>query len=221
MGFRAVLLGIWDPKKDDEIKGVAELILQFHYTLALAVVIGNEGLIDNRYTIEDLQRAAVKLRSLLPATISVPFTTSEPIGEYGLKELREFGDFLAPNIHPAVDQENLDPLIAAEWVKRRAQALAMVGKKPVLVKETGIPNGGTWGYTPEVQQEFWREYRKGGPFVQTTGTSWISYAAAFEAFDMLWKAERTGLPIESHWGLLDAKRRPYPAFEVWQSAGKE
>ncbi|CAK0770099.1 Exo-beta-1,3-glucanase [Gammaproteobacteria bacterium] len=217
LGFRAVLLGIWDPKQDDEIKGVAEMILQFHYTLALAVVIGNEGLIDNRYTIADLQLAAEKLQALLPAGLFVPFTTSEPISEYGLKELREFGDFLAPNIHPAVDQDSVDPLLAAEWVKRRALALRIIGKKPVFVKETGVPNGGMLNYTPQVQQLFWQEYRQGPHFVYTDGAPWISYAAAFEAFNMPWKAEKTGLPIEGRWGLLDTERRRYPAFDVWQS----
>ena len=51
-GYKAVLLGIWNPKSDVEIKGVAELVNQFHDKLALAVVVGNEGLIDNRYSLD-------------------------------------------------------------------------------------------------------------------------------------------------------------------------
>jgi exo-beta-1,3-glucanase (GH17 family) len=219
LGFRAVLLGIWDPKRDDELTGVAELIAQFHDKLALAVVIGNEGLIDNRYTVEDLQRAAVRLQTLLPAGVVIPFTTSEPVGEYGLSAVREFGEFLAPNIHPALDQDNLDPPAAATWVRRRAQAVGIVGRKPVLVKETGVPNGGAPGYTPETQQVFWQKYLHGGRFVQPAGEPWISYGAAFEAFDMSWKAAKSGVPIEGHWGLLDSRRRHYPAFEVWQRGG--
>ncbi len=215
-GYQAVLLGIWNPKQDEEIKEVAAVIAQFHKQLALAVVIGNEGLIDNRYSIEDIQSAANKLRVLLPPGIDIPFTTSEPVGEYGLAAVIKFGDFLAPNIHPAVDQDSVEPAAAAAWVKQRAHALVTVGKKPVLVKETGVPNGGTPGYTPETQRAFWREYLQGGRFVQTASEPWISYAAAFEAFDMPWKAEKSGLPIEGHWGLLDAKRQRYSAFEAWQ-----
>ena len=217
-GYRAVVLGIWNPNKDEEIKATAKLISQFHEELALAVVIGNEGLIDNRYSVEDILSAAKKLQALLPSGVTIPFTTSEPVGEYGLPALINFGDFLAPNIHPAVDQESVDPPVAVEWVKKRARALATVGKKPVLVKETGIPNGGTPAFTPETQRVFWQEYLKNGRFLQVAGQPWISYAAAFEAYDMRWKAETSGLAIEGHWGLLDAKRQYYPAFEEWQNA---
>ena len=216
LGFQAALLGIWDPKKDEEIKGVADLIAQFHGKLALAVVIGNEGLIDNRYTITDVQHAAKKLQALLPVGVEVPFTTSEPIGEYGLTELREFGAFLAPNIHPAVDQDGVDPKAAAEWVRKRANTLAKVGKKPVLVKETGIPNGGLPSYTPDVQQAFWKAYLQSGRLAQTENEAWVSLAAAFEAYDMPWKAEKSGLPIEGRWGLLNVKRGEYPAFAAWR-----
>lgn len=181
------------------------------------MVIANEGLIDNRYSVEDIHSAAKKLRALLPAGVKIPFTTSEPIGEYGLAAVINFGEFLAPNIHPAVDQDLVDPAAAAAWVKKRAHALATVGKKPVLVKETGVPNGGLPAYTPETQRAFWREYSQGEGFVQTAGEPWISYAAAFEAFDMPWKAEKSGLPIEGHWGLLDTRRQRYPAFEEWQN----
>lgn len=216
LGFRAVLLGIWNPKSDEEIQNATQLIRQFHAQLALAVVIGNEGLIGNRYTLADIQGAAAKLRALLPAGAIIPFTTSEPIGEYGLSGIRDFGEFLAPNIHPAVDQDSVDPVAAAEWVRSRAQALVRVGEKPVLVKETGLPNGGSPGYTPALQKAFWTAYLQRGRLILSDGEPWVSLAAAFEAYDMPWKAKKSRLSIEGHWGLLDAKRRPYLAFEVWR-----
>ncbi len=216
-GYKAVLLGIWNPKSDVEIKGVAELVTQFHDKLALAVVIGNEGLIDNRYTLEDVQAAVKKLRALLPTKTIIPFATSEPVSEYGLAALREIGDFLAPNIHPAIDQNSVDPPAAVAWVKKRAQALATIAKKPVIVKETGVPNG-TASYTPEAQRAYWHEYLQGGNFVQADNSPWLSFAAAFEAFDMPWKAETSKMPIEGHWGLFNNKRVAYPAFEEWRRA---
>jgi hypothetical protein len=42
------------------------LIKTFHQQLALAVVIGNEGLLRNRYSLQDIQAAAEKLHLLLP-----------------------------------------------------------------------------------------------------------------------------------------------------------
>jgi len=213
-GFKAVLLGIWDPKSEKEIADMAEMIRQYCEKLALAVVIGNEGLIDNRYSIEDVQQAALRLKALIPADAAIPVTTSEPVGEYGWKPLREFGEFLAPNIHPAIDQEGMDPAAGAAWVKERANALASAAKKPVLVKETGLPNGGAFSYTPETQLRFWQAYLRDGRLIRVNAVNtWISFAALFEAFDTPWKAERTGMPIEGHWGFLDVKRRPYPVFE--------
>ena len=132
-----------------------------------------------------------------------------------MPSLLKFGEFLAPNIHPAVDQEKVEPNSAAEWVRKRGLALAKAGKKPVLVKETGIPNGGLPGYTPQLQQAFWTAYLQNGRLLKVEGGVWVSLAAAFEAFDMPWKAEQSGLPIEGHWGLLNSKRTPYPAFDVW------
>jgi len=220
LGYRGALLGLWNPKARREIEAAAETIRQFHSKLALAVVIGNEGLIDNRYTTADIEQAAGQLLALLPPEIAIPVTTSEPIGEYGLPELRSFGDFLAPNIHPAIDLEGADPAAGAVWVRKRAQTLAAVAGKPVLVKETGMPNGGGPRHTPDSQRQFWEAYLREGPLavIDTPVRTWISYAAAFEAFDMQWKAEKTGSLIEGHWGFLNASRKPYPVFETWSLA---
>ena len=215
-GFKAVLLGIYKPESDEEIKCVADLVAKFHKQLALAVVIGNEGLIDNRYTLKDVEQAAKKLHSLLPTDVVIPFSTSEPVSEYGMDSLVAFGDFLAPNIHPAVDQDKVEPNSAAQWVRKRGLALARVGKKPVLVKETGVPNGGLPSFTPKLQQAFWGAYLQEGRLLKADGGYWVSLAAAFEAFDMPWKAEKSGIAIEGHWGLLDNKRNPFPAFDVWR-----
>jgi exo-beta-1,3-glucanase (GH17 family) len=217
LGYRAVLLGIWDPTSVAETEGVARLTERYYGTLALAVVIGNEGIIDHRYGYDDLDAAAERLRALLPAGVQVPLSTSEPIGDYGFSRLRQFGSFLAPNIHPAIDRTTLDPAGAAAWVRDRAATLARVAGKPVLVKETGIPNGGGIGFTPARQRDFWQAYLDGGRLVPVPAASeaWVSFAAAFEAFDAPWKAEKTETPFEGRWGLLTQDRRPYPAYDVW------
>ena len=218
LGYKAAVIGLWNPKDANEIDGVAKTVSRFYPDLALAVVIGNEGLIENRYSLGDLGQAAERLRALLPAGVAVPLSTSEPIGEYGIMELRAFGDFLAPNVHPAIDQEGSDPATAAAWVRRRARALATVAGKPVLVKETGLPNGGRPAYSPETQRLFWQAYERGG-WLDEAGLpahAWVSFAAAFEAFDLPWKAERSGMPIEGHWGFLNVDREPYPAFDQWR-----
>ena len=215
LGYRAVLLGLWDPKDEAEFTGIAQLIEAWHEKLALGLIVGNEGIIDNRYTYDDLDAAVRRLKALLPASARVPVATSEPIGDYGFERLRRFGDFLAPNIHPAIDQTALDPGAAARWVSQQAAVLARVAGKPVLIKETGIPGGGGAGFTPERQRDFWQSYLDDGRLAPVNGT-WVSRAAAFEAFDAPWKAEKTAAPFEGRWGLMSPARRPYPAFEVWR-----
>lgn len=220
LGYRAVLLGIWDPRSEAEIAGNASLIRRWQGRLALAVVIGNEGINDNRYGIADLPRARDRLRALAgPVAGGVPVSTSEPAGDYGWPPLLAFGDFLAPNIHPAIDQAALAPDAAVAWVRGRAKAIASAAGRPVLVKETGVPNGGAPGFTPERQRAFWAAWLAAGRLAPIDGgPSFASYAAAFEAFDAPWKAEQLRDPIEGHWGLMNAERRPYPAFTSWKAA---
>jgi exo-beta-1,3-glucanase (GH17 family) len=213
-GYRAVLLAIWDPLSEAEVSGVAELLQRYREVLALAVCIGNEGINDNRYRIEDLIAARARL-----AAGAVPVTTSEPAGDYGWRPLRDFGDFLAPNIHPAIDREGLDAEQAVAWVRARAEAIALLARKLVLVKETGVPHAGAAGFTLEGQRSFWAEWLAHGRLAKVGEPSTIvSYAAAFEAFDAPWKAVRLGSPIEGSWGLMSAERVPHPAFLAWAAA---
>jgi exo-beta-1,3-glucanase (GH17 family) len=219
LGYRAVLLGIWDPSSQGEIEGVADVVRRFNSRLALAVCIGNEGINDNRYDIDDLGRARDRLRALFGREQTLLVTTSEPAGDYGWPPLRAFGDFLAPNVHPAIDQETLAPDAAVAWVRERAEAIARVAGKPTLVKETGLPNGGSPAQTPERQRAFWSEWLARGRLTAVDQESaFVSFAAAFEAFDSPWKAAAQQNPMEGRWGLMTADRRPYPAFVAWIQA---
>lgn len=216
--YRTIVLGIWDPRSSVEIDGVARLIRRHGGSIAFAVCIGNEGINDNRYEIEDLRAAADRLRSLLPTDLVAPVTTSEPWSDYGWPALRSFGDFLAPNIHPVIDRPALPAARAARWARERAEAVARETGRPVLVKETGWPNGGAPGFAPDGQAIFWRAWLENGALERLENPAvWVSYAVAFEAFDAPWKALALASDVEGHWGLLDLGRRPYPAFEVWRN----
>ncbi len=214
--YRAVLLGIYQ-FSDEELKGTAELVRKYSGDLALAVVIGNEGLNFNRYKAEDLTAAKTRFVELVGKDISVPLTTSEPWSQYGQEFVQEFGDFLAPNIHPAFDRVEANAKESAKWARGRAVALAEALRKPVLIKETGLPHAGEERFSPQAQREFWEEYTRQGPLFSIPGKAeaWVSFAAAFEAFDLAWKAEESGMEIEGAWGLLNSSREPYPAFSIW------
>ena len=160
--------------------------------------------------------AADRLRSKIPKMI--PLTTSEPLGGYKSAFVREFGDFLAPNIHPVFDRPRLGAAEAATWAREQAARLARDSQKPVLVKETGFPHAGRQEYTPETQKAFWAVYLGPGVIARLPDRRnvWVFHGVAFEAFDLPWKAEASGIPIEKSWGLLSAERQPYLCLSLWQ-----
>ncbi len=215
--FRAVLLGIWDPKSAAELDGVAKLVRLHERDLILGVLVGNEGITFKRYETDDLSIAANRLRARLPK--SVPLGTSEPLAGYKQQFLRDYGDFLAPNIHPVFDRPRLGPEEAASWAREQGADLARQTLKPVIVKETGFPHGGKEMYTPAAQKAFWSAYVKPGLLARPldAGSPWVFHGVAFEGFDLPWKSEASKLPIEKSWGLLSPKREPYPALAVWQT----
>ncbi|MFH1921222.1 MAG: exo-beta-1,3-glucanase [Planctomycetota bacterium] len=215
--YRAVLIGIWQPKSDSEIDGVAALVGRYHADLALGVIVGNEGITFHRYGPEDLTTAAVRLRGKIPKTI--PLTTSEPLVGYRSEAVRQFGDFLAANIHPVFDAPHLDAAEAAAWARRQAENLARQANKPLLLKETGFPHGGKEGFTLETQKTFWESYLKPGIVARLDDSPdvWIFHGVAFEAFDLAWKTEASNLAIEEYWGLLSKGRESYGALSTWET----
>jgi exo-beta-1,3-glucanase (GH17 family) len=218
--FRGILLAIWDVTSEAELRGVSTLAKEYSGEIAIAICIGNEGVNFNRYKPEDLIVALNRVTELLgDRRAEIPVTTSEPFVQYGQKLLLDFGDFLAPNIHPVFDQKGIGPKEAAAYARSRALSLAEVAGKPVLVKETGLPHGGDpeKQFTPEKQKQFWTEYLREGRLRKLPAQKgvWVSFAAAFEAFDMPWKVEQSKIAIEGSWGLLASNRQPYPAFSVW------
>ncbi len=92
----------------------------------------------------------------------------------------------------------------------------------MILKEIGVPHAGTppaggVTYTPAMQRGFWAAYVAPGLLNRTdVGAGWVSHGADFEAFDLPWKSEASGLPIEQSWGSLDQNRVPLPAFAVWR-----
>lgn len=213
--FRVVLLAIWNPKSAEELDGVAQLARQYEEDFALGVIVGNEGIHFGRYELEDLAFAAARLRERLPA--GIPLTTSEPYVQYQKEAVREFGDFLCPNIHPVFDRKEARPEEAAAWARDAALKLAEQTGKPVVLKETGFPHGGQAKFSEASQRAFWNAYVQPG-LMRRGDRGWAYYGVAFEAFDLPWKAEASGLPIERSWGLFSPERRPYPALNVWKAA---
>ena len=220
LGYRAALLTIWDPRSPEEIRTAARLVNKFHDKLALAVSIGSEGLMQERYDTADLLNAAELLQTQSRGGFRVEITTTEAwwlylAGAAHARALRRFGDFLAPNIHVVWDTGISDPAEAAQWTVDRARELQASTRRLVLVREAGFPGGGTspragtqFAYTRTAQAAFWRSLRN---------RQLVERAAAipivvFEAVDNPSKGWNA---FESTWGLLDPEMRPYPVWSVF------
>lgn len=214
LDYRVVLLAIWDPRSSAEVDGCAREASLWQDDFTLGVIVGNEGLTFGRYEREDLTIAADRLRRQLPG--SVPIGTSEPLVGCRDEFVQQFGDFIAANIHPVFDQPDLDAPAAAAWARQQARDLAQKSGRPVILKETGFPHAGGDGYTPETQRQFWQAYVSDGMLAPVGKDAWAYHGVAFEAFDLPWKQEASGLDIEDSWGLLTADRSPLPALQVWQ-----
>lgn len=219
LGYRALILGVWDPTSKAEID-TAVALAQRYPGLVVGISLGNETLLAKRLSWPVLRRALEQLRVALP---EVAVTTSEPFYYYLLDDTPGFldaQDFLLPSIHPLYQPWFKGSTVAndVDFVVEVLGKLAARSGKPILVKETGLPSGPPdLGFTPERQARFWS-------LLSTRVRGDDKRAIAFfEAFDQPWKAENAraefGLhPEEGHWGLYDAQGRSKPVLHMLKGA---
>lgn len=187
MGFKGLILGIWDPNNHHEM---AAAISAAKNPIVLGYCVGNEGL-TKRYSIKELSAAIESLRKSTGKAV----TTTEEIDDYGDEELLDIGDWIFPNAHPYFHGQ-LEPQAAIDWTIGSFQKLIRRSKRFVMFKEVGLPTSGDpEGKLSETTQQ---QYYTG--LAQTA-----VHFVYFEAFDQPWK---THLPIERHWGLFTSNRIP-------------
>jgi exo-beta-1,3-glucanase (GH17 family) len=216
LGYRAVLLTVWDPNSDYEVKTAAQLATRFEGQLSVAVSIGSEGLMEGRYTIEQMKHAAQQLRAETGGPVNVEVTTAEPWWLYvkqdeEARRLGNFGDFVSTNIHVVWDADIADPIDAAEWTADRAIEVQQGTRKVLLVREAGFPGGGEsprasahFRFNRDMQAKFWAAWH------ERAASSPLPPIAAFEAID---NPQKDWQSFEGDWGLLSKDLRPYPAWD--------
>ncbi|MEN6349704.1 MAG: stalk domain-containing protein [Syntrophomonas sp.] len=188
VGFKGIIAGMWDPQDPEEIR---QAVLQKDYIDGYCV--GNEGLMFNRYTLEQLAGDLDKVRKTTGKAVS----TSELTGAYKTyPQLGELCDWIFPNIHPYWTGRR-DPLDCAAFALDQYQKLGKLVDKPILVKETGLPTDGDSECSAEQQLTFYRQMAGSG-----------MHFAYFEAFDQEWKNNDAPEP---YWGLFNSQREPKPA----------
>ena len=206
LGFRAVVLGVWDPANQAELTLAIEAARALPDTV-VALALGNEGLFFGRYDTAALARAFARARSEAPG---VALTTTEPFSSYldeRASQALPKQDFLLPVVHP-LDQPwfgTAPPETRVDFVRNVVRELEARSGLPVLVKETGVPSGpASLGLTESGQVEFWTALAARLPPTRAHAV------VRFEAFDAPWKtasvAAQTGdvRPTEAYWGFFRA-----------------
>lgn len=200
IGFRGILLGVWDPNDSTEMEKVK---LAARSALVVGIIVGNEGLMFNRYNLEALKRAMNEMKR----ATGKPVSTTEVIESYMTnKALIEESDFLAPNAHPFFHgNEMKQPSRAVEWTSAAYRELAQLARgKPLLFKEVGLPTDGDVGLSEENQAKYYA-------LLMETDIKFVF----FEAFDCPWKSSEG---VEAHWGLFRADRSPKSVARVVQQS---
>lgn len=217
LGFRAVIIGVWDPADEAEVANVLAAWAEAP-EIVVGLSLGNEMVFGGRGTWTDYARAIKTFRKDAP---DLPLTITEPFAIFldeaeAASVLREL-DFLAANIHPV-----FEPWFAEAPAFNRAEFVVKAGERlaaeafcgPILVKETGIPTApAEKGFSPDAQKVFYAELAR-----QLAPSRLIAFAY-FSAFDAPWRAyDETPVPgahpEEAHWGLFTETRAPKPVLEA-------
>jgi len=187
LGFEGVIMGIWDPFNEEEIKNAQSAS---NLPIILGFCVGNEGL-HKRYETPDLAFVMQNLR----ISTGKPVATTEEIDDYSDNSLIELGDWVFPNVHPYFHSQ-IEPMLAVRWTKGGFDDFTRRTDRFIFFKEVGLPTAGDEsGQLSEANQDlYFRELTK-------TDVRFVY----FEAFDQPWKKH---LPIEPHWGIFQSDRTP-------------
>ncbi len=189
LGFKGVIMGIWSPSSQGELKTAREVA---NMPIVLGYSIGNEGLYQprERYSLHALCDAIAQLRR----DSGKPIATSEEIDDYLLyPELLLVGDWLFPISHSYWHAVKY-PLPAVQWQQAYYSALSEKTERFILFKEVGLPTQGAYGLSEANLDRYYRELAK-------TQVQFVY----FEAFD---QPSKIASSVEPYWGLFHADRTP-------------
>jgi exo-beta-1,3-glucanase (GH17 family) len=205
VGFQFVIAGLYWYDEAQLSRERAAALDQAQYIDAF--VVGNEGLMEGRYTRASL---TTELENLHAAT-KRPVTTSEPDWLYHADpSLLMLGDWVFPNIHPwFADIRSTSSGVS--FVENRVSALQQLApSRTIVLKESWWPTaGGDPAATQDNQSVYFAALAAAGvKFVWGLG------------YDEYWKTDEG--PQGPHWGFHDsqrhAKRLVYDLADVYRSS---
>jgi exo-beta-1,3-glucanase (GH17 family) len=213
LGFRAVIIGIWDPFKAADLSA-ALTAAKNNPRVVVGLSLGNEMLFFHRHGAAELVQLLDTIHAQAP---QLALSTTEPFQMFEAPEaapILQRLDFLLANVHP-VFQPWFPTAPEGNDVQFVVNVLGDLAKDycgPILVKETGIPTAPAQkGFSEKSQASFYAEL---GRRLPPSGGRAFAY---FAAFDAPWRLQDGGpgpgqrpAEEEAHWGLYDEKRRPKP-----------
>lgn len=164
-----------------------------------AFIVGNEGLLENRYSRAELEQEIVWFQTNTLKPVSTTETGGDAIDDPTLLDL---GDFVTVNIQPWFNgslNPNNPAGMATAVANEYAALKALQPNRPIIVKEAWFPSAGPSGAT-EVNQSTFFAALAATPVVFAWG----------EAFDQYWKNE-PGSPfgtLGNSWGMFESDRTP-------------
>lgn len=215
LGFRAVIMGIWDVGKSADLDNVVAAARR-HPQLVAGVSIGNERIFAGQVGFDEMTRTLAAVRKRLP---QLAVSTSEPFHIFlqpqATSLLGEL-DLMLAIVHPLHQPWFKSAPIAksADFVGNVLRDLDAAYCGPVLVKETGVPTApAASGLSPALQADFYRALAQRVP----PGAS--SAFAYFSAFDAPWRVHDVMVvpgdyPEEAHWGLYTQERAAKAVIET-------
>jgi exo-beta-1,3-glucanase (GH17 family) len=134
-GYAGILLGVWDPNDQNELR------------------LASEGLMTHRYTAEALYKAMIDVRK----NTGKPVSTTEVIEYfYTRRDLVDSSDFLTINAHPYFHGHR-DAIRAVDWTVGAWRRIKRhLPDKPILFKEVGLPTAGAAENSEETQNDYYR-----------------------------------------------------------------
>jgi len=201
-GFKAMLLGTWDPLSPRE-RAWAKRVVREQGEWIAGIVAGNETILRGERRAEELCQAMTEMRAATGRPVST--TETYDILE-SLPALAACSDFLTVNAHPYFSgPANRDPSTAVKWTVAVYNILkSKYPDKCLLLKEEGLPTAGGEGLSEQNQARYYELLAK----------TQVQFAY-FEAFDSNFKSAG----IERAWGLFhsDRSRKPVVNGLPWMA----
>lgn len=206
-----VMVGAWvdnqdEARNDTELSTLIQVV-NHNWRNVVRVIVGNETILHNLRTIEQLSAHLDRVR----AAVDVPVSTAEP-WHIWLKhpELVEHCDFIT--VHMLPYWEGIEQEQAVDYIVGRMNELrAAYPNKPIIIGEVGWPSAGRTRINAKVgmveQATFLRRF-----LARAVQEKYVYYV--IEAFDQPWKTKSLERGVGAYWGVYDADRQAKFPFDT-------